>query len=268
MGMLSFVTNLCDRNFHLADAFTLMNGFCGAQSLYMSGRFLATSNPRYMWYALWFPFFGAIFDYLDGKIARWRQSSSMLGQELDSLADLVSFGVAPSVAVFAMGLREPLDTLILTVFVCAGIARLARFNISAANIPKDSHGKTRYFEGLPIPSSLALVGVLALCLLFGRFEVADGAWSPSMVKESLPFTGTWHGWIPGDGLPLGTCSLDLSHALYSLLVTGGVLPQYVLPTTLAGWANEFGVMSIHTFSFVWLVWSMAMVSKTLRVPKP
>lgn len=77
-------------NFHLADAFTLMNGFCGAQSIYMSGRFLVTSDPKYIWYALWFPFFGAIFDFLDGKIARWRRSSSMLGQELDSLADSVS----------------------------------------------------------------------------------------------------------------------------------------------------------------------------------
>lgn len=66
-----------------------MNGFCGAQSIFMSGRFLVTSDPKYMWYALWFPFFGAIFDMLDGKIARWRRSSSMLGQELDSLADSV-----------------------------------------------------------------------------------------------------------------------------------------------------------------------------------
>lgn len=55
------------RNFHLADAFTVMNGFCGAQSLYMSARFLVTSHPRYMWYALWLPVAGALFDYLDGK---------------------------------------------------------------------------------------------------------------------------------------------------------------------------------------------------------
>lgn len=66
-----------------------MNGFCGAQSIFNSCRFLVTSDPKYIWFALWFPFFGAIFDLLDGKIARWRQSSSMLGQELDSLADSV-----------------------------------------------------------------------------------------------------------------------------------------------------------------------------------
>jgi CDP-diacylglycerol--serine O-phosphatidyltransferase len=79
------------RNFHLADAFTLMNGFCGAQSLFASARYLLTSDPKHAWTALWFPFFGAIFDLLDGKVARWRNSSSMLGQELDSLADSVGF---------------------------------------------------------------------------------------------------------------------------------------------------------------------------------
>jgi CDP-diacylglycerol--serine O-phosphatidyltransferase len=78
------------RNFHLADAFTLMNGFCGAQSLFASGRYLVTSDPTHAWTALAFPLFGAIFDLLDGKVARWRNSSSMLGQELDSLADSVS----------------------------------------------------------------------------------------------------------------------------------------------------------------------------------
>ena len=66
-----------------------MNGFCGAQSLFMSAHFLISSDTRFAWLALWFPFFGAIFDLLDGKIARWRRSSSMLGQELDSLADSV-----------------------------------------------------------------------------------------------------------------------------------------------------------------------------------
>jgi phosphatidylglycerophosphate synthase len=82
------------RNFHLADAFTLMNGFCGAQSLYASARYLLTSDPRHAWLALWFPLFGAIFDLLDGKVARWRQSSSMLGQELDSLADSVGVQIS------------------------------------------------------------------------------------------------------------------------------------------------------------------------------
>lgn len=89
------------RNFHLADAFTLMNGFCGAQSLFASARYLISSDPRHAWTALWFPLFGAVFDLLDGKVARWRNSSSMLGQELDSLADSVrvrAFVIRDSIA--------------------------------------------------------------------------------------------------------------------------------------------------------------------------
>lgn len=81
-----------------------------------------------------------------------------------------------------MGLRTYLDTVILTGFICCGLARLARFNATVALVPKDEAGKARYFEGLPIPSSLALVGVLSY-------------W-------------TKKGWIEGrDGIPLGTIIL-------------------------------------------------------------
>lgn len=259
------------RNFHLADAFTVMNGFCGAQSLYMSARFLVTSHPRYMWYALWLPVAGALFDYLDGKIARWRRSSSMLGQELDSLADLVSFGVAPTVAAFALGMREQLDTLIMTVFVCAGIARLARYNITAANIPKDAHGKQRYFEGMPIPSSLLLLVLLGVCLLTGRFDAPQGgAWTPPTDGTAYAYTGRWYSSLAEhQGFLFGSATLDVSSALYALFqLGGGVLPRLVQPSQLASIANGVGRITIHKMSFVWLLWSMAMLSKTLRIPKP
>ena len=110
-----------------------------------------------------------IFDALDGKVARWRNESSMLGQELDSLADSISFGVAPAFAAYVLGLRTPADTLILTTFICAGIARLARFNATVALVPKDKTGKSKYFEGLPIPSSLFLVALMAACVSNGSF---------------------------------------------------------------------------------------------------
>ncbi|THH01244.1 hypothetical protein EW026_g1416 [Hermanssonia centrifuga] len=101
-----------------------------------------------------------MFDFMDGKIARWRGESSMLGQELDSLADLISFGVAPALLAFDVGLRTYLDTVVLTGFICCGLARLARFNATVALVPKDIKGKAQYFEGLPIPSSLGFVSVL------------------------------------------------------------------------------------------------------------
>lgn len=67
-----------------------MNGFCGSFSIFSSGRYLVTQDEAYLWQALAFPVAGLMFDFFDGKVARWRRSTSMLGQELDSLADLVS----------------------------------------------------------------------------------------------------------------------------------------------------------------------------------
>jgi CDP-diacylglycerol--serine O-phosphatidyltransferase len=66
-----------------------MNGVCGSFSIFSSARYLLTNDLDYLWFALSFPLAGLMFDFLDGKVARWRRSSSMLGQELDSLADLV-----------------------------------------------------------------------------------------------------------------------------------------------------------------------------------
>jgi CDP-diacylglycerol--serine O-phosphatidyltransferase len=78
-----------NRNFHLADLVTIMNGVCGAFSIFSSARYLVAKDPDDLWTALWLPLAGCMFDLFDGKIARWRKASSMLGQELDSLADLV-----------------------------------------------------------------------------------------------------------------------------------------------------------------------------------
>lgn len=162
------------RNFRLADVVTLGNGFCGALSLFSAAHYMITRDEKYLWHALSYPVAGFIFDALDGKVARWRQESSMLGQELDSLADSISFGVAPAFAAFTLGLRTPLDTLALLVFICSGIARLARFNATVALVPKDKTGKSKYFEGLPIPSSLLMVAGMAVCVSRNRFEGPHG----------------------------------------------------------------------------------------------
>ncbi|GAA5998726.1 CDP-diacylglycerol-serine O-phosphatidyltransferase [Rhodotorula paludigena] len=162
------------RNFRLADIVTLGNGFCGALSLFSSAKFIMTADDRYLWHALLYPLLGMVFDALDGKVARWRHESSMLGQELDSLADSVSFGVAPAFVAFTLGLRTTVDMLILTTFICAGIARLARFNATVALVPKDATGKSKYFEGLPIPSSLFLCGAMAACVQAGCIDGPAG----------------------------------------------------------------------------------------------
>jgi len=80
-----------------------MNGVCGALSVFSSARYLVTKDPDYLWTALWLPLAGCMFDVFDGKIARWRKASSMLGQELDSLADLVR--VPPHDVIFHSPIR-------------------------------------------------------------------------------------------------------------------------------------------------------------------
>ena len=83
---------------------------------------------------------------------------------------------------FASGMRTGLDQLFLTCFVLSGLARLARFNVTTGNVPKDANGKAKYFEGLPIPTSLSIMGLLA-------YWVSKGS-----IQESIPFgtfmTGT------------------------------------------------------------------------------
>jgi CDP-diacylglycerol--serine O-phosphatidyltransferase len=66
-----------------------MNGLCGSLYIFSSARYLLTQEESYLWTALALPLAGLMFDFFDGKVARWRNSSSLLGQELDSLADLV-----------------------------------------------------------------------------------------------------------------------------------------------------------------------------------
>lgn len=88
---------------------------------------------------------------------------------MDSLADLISFGVAPAILAFTLGLRTPLDTICLLWFVSCGLARLARFNATVALIPADAAGKAKYFEGLPIPSSLFLTATMAYWVKQGWF---------------------------------------------------------------------------------------------------
>ena len=78
----------------------------------------------------------------------------MLGADLDSLADVISFGVAPAVLGFTLGLRGGWDMLILTYFVVCGVSRLARFNVTAGALADESTGKVKYFEGTPIPTSI------------------------------------------------------------------------------------------------------------------
>ncbi|WP_414663202.1 CDP-alcohol phosphatidyltransferase family protein [Horticoccus sp. 23ND18S-11] len=149
------------RTFVLADFLTLGNGFCGTGAVLASMNYLVTAEPRWLVLAMSLLPAALILDFADGRVSRWRRRSSMLGADLDSLADIISFGLAPAAIGFAVGLRGALDVAVLLYFVACGISRLARFNATADAL-SDESGKVKYFEGTPIPTSVLIVGVLAV----------------------------------------------------------------------------------------------------------
>jgi len=171
------------RSLALADFITLSNAACGMISMFCCLNFLV--NEKYEPYLLaafiLLPL-ALVFDIADGSVARWRQSNSPYGKDLDSLADVVSFSVAPSVLAFTLGCRGLFDMAILSYFVCCGIGRLARFNVTAMALSGGT-GKVRYYQGFPVPTSVLLVGLMGILhwrgavlenLWLGRFDLAIG----------------------------------------------------------------------------------------------
>ena len=174
------------RSYYVADLLTLANGFSGTVSILIMMSYLVTPQNWQVEVAVAALVLALLFDVADGKVARWRHEQSLFGRELDSLADIVSFGMAPVVVVaYGLGMRGSLDALILLFFVGCGVSRLARFNITAAQHSNEK-GKVRYFEAMPIPSSLLLILVLAVCFYIGR--IGDGL--PLGVIEIASFQ--WH----------------------------------------------------------------------------
>jgi CDP-diacylglycerol---serine O-phosphatidyltransferase len=157
------------RNFHLADLFTLANGTCGVSAIFGAMKFLATHERWHLYVAFALIPLAFVFDVLDGRIARWRHTASSLGRELDSLADVISFGVAPAAIAFAAGLNSVIEQIILVYFAVCGLSRLARYNVTAEQMSSNT-GKVEYFEGTPIPTSVVPLGVLVLLFHFDKLQ--------------------------------------------------------------------------------------------------
>ena len=147
------------RSYTLADLFTLANGSCGTISIFLCLNYIAEERNQFFWVAFLLLFAALGCDIMDGYWSRKSGRHSVLGADLDSLADVVSFGVAPAVLGFTLGLRGAWDIVILVYFVVCGISRLARFNVTAAALSGES-GKVKYFEGTPTPTSILIVGIL------------------------------------------------------------------------------------------------------------
>jgi CDP-diacylglycerol--serine O-phosphatidyltransferase len=196
------------RSYTAADAFTLGNAACGTLAIFFCLNSLDEGRSGLLWvtFVLLVAALGS--DVLDGYWARRSKRQSLLGADLDSLADVVSFGVAPAVLGFTLGLRGLWDMLILVYFVVCGISRLARFNVTAAVLTGPS-GKVEYFEGTPIPTSILIVMILA------------AAFAAGAVGEDM-----WLG------------------------------------------AVRLGPGTLHPFTLLYALSGTAMISATLRIPKP
>jgi CDP-diacylglycerol---serine O-phosphatidyltransferase len=198
------------RSYTAADAFTIGNATCGTISIFLCLDYIATDVRRFLWIAFLLLPLALVCDVLDGYVARlYPRRQSTLGADLDSLSDVISFGVAPAVLGFTLGLRGGWDMLCLTYFVVCGVSRLARFNVTADALADKTTGKVKYFEGTPIPTSILIVALLGVAFYLGSTDAA-----------------LWFG------------------------------------------AHRVGPALLHPLSLVYVASGSAMISGTMRVPKP
>jgi CDP-diacylglycerol--serine O-phosphatidyltransferase len=160
------------RDFHLADFFTLGNAACGVGAILLAMLYMASASAVHFYVAAALAPAAFFLDVMDGRIARARHQHSALGRELDSLSDVISFGVAPAALAFAAGMQGGWDAAALIYFVCCGVSRLARYNVTAEQLAGDESGKVKYFEGTPIPTSVLLTAVLAVAAWQDRLGTA------------------------------------------------------------------------------------------------
>lgn len=181
------------RNFHLADWFTLANAVSGVSAVFAMLAYLQDGEIRHVLIACALIVLAFVFDVFDGNVARWRQKSSTMGRELDSLADVISFGVAPAVIAYGIGMNGLWDRVVLLFFVACGVSRLARYNVTAETLAGGGD-KVKYFEGTPIPSSLLLVVLIAIAavngstgnnLWFGVMDLGPGQFHPLVLLFAL-----------------------------------------------------------------------------------
>jgi CDP-diacylglycerol--serine O-phosphatidyltransferase len=162
------------REYVLADLLTIGNAASGTTAIFLCLAYVADGEASvHLWVAFALLPVALVLDFFDGFVARKTGAQSSIGADLDSLADTISFGVAPAVLAFTLGMRGGWDSVILVYFVVCGISRLARFNVTALDLADES-GKVKYFEGTPIPASLLLVAALAVAYYLGA--TGDHLW--------------------------------------------------------------------------------------------
>ena len=171
----------------LPNLMTAGNLFCGfaATLKILEGALLLAADPlaqdaasAKFHTAIWLILASCIFDLLDGRLARLGGSDSDFGREFDSLADVVSFGVAPALMVYRIVLHEfeKIGWIIASIYLVCGALRLARFNCLAA---ANSSAANKEFRGFPIPAAAGVIASVTLCMLWfderGR-DIGQGKW--------------------------------------------------------------------------------------------
>ena len=159
----------------LPNLMTAGNLFCGftATLKILEGALLQISNADaaadLFHQAIWFILGAFVFDFLDGRLARLGGHDSAFGREFDSLADIVSFGVAPALLVYRIVLQEFRTAcwIIALIYLCCGALRLARFNTASASHERESTSiSSKNFTGFPIPAAAGLIASITLFMLW------------------------------------------------------------------------------------------------------
>lgn len=184
--------------------------------------------------------FAIVFDGLDGRIARMTNTSSAFGKELDSLADVITFGMAPSLLAYLWGVRQlapsghpaiearvmHFGVVICFLFLISGACRLARFNISVDPQPRNPGRPGRkYFVGMPIPAG---AGVLAAVIHFEGGSPIHNLWLSLVWLGLVAFTGflmvsSWRFW---SGKEIDMSSRRPGRMLVMLVVVIAVIVEW------------------------------------------
>ena len=161
--------------FVLPSLITLSSVFCGFDAIRVAS---GASDPSDYSLASTLIVLAMFLDMLDGRVARMTRTQSAIGVQLDSLADVISFGVAPAVLVYHWCLKQhpTVGFFVSFIYVAAGAIRLARFNVLAvAGSAEPDHCGT-HFLGLPIPAAAAAIVAMVMADQSGRFDASSSVW--------------------------------------------------------------------------------------------
>ncbi len=153
--------------FILPNLFTLSSVLCGYYAVLLCSD---RSSPDNFYRAALLIIFAMFFDTIDGRVARLTKTQSAIGVQLDSLADVMSFGMAPAVLVYHWQLHQlgSLGVLVAFAYVACGCIRLARFNVITTNESGAPKKPGKYILGLPIPAAAGILISMVVANTFGR----------------------------------------------------------------------------------------------------